>query len=788
MDNFNSLKQRALERYFSQLNDMQKKAVFKINGPLLILAGAGSGKTTVLINRIANMIYFGDAYSYADENEHTADELAFLKAFADGESSDDVRLSEICAHAKIQPWSILAITFTNKAARELKERLGARLGDIALNITAATFHSACARILRRESEHIGYTSAFTIYDTDDSLRLIKSVLKELDISDKFFPPRSMLSVISAQKNAMISPEKYLEENKDNYREREIARIFAAYNDRLKNANAMDFDDILLNTVQLFESNDDALRHYQNLYKYILVDEYQDTNRVQLRLIELLSERHGNLCVVGDDDQSIYRFRGADIRNILSFEEVFSCDPETDVIRLEQNYRSTQNILNAANTLIKHNSGRRDKALWTDSGDGEAVTEYRAASERSEAAFIAKTIAENVDNGQKYSSHAVLYRMNAQSNIIEQTLVREGIPYIVYGGLKFYDRKEIKDVLAYLSVINNPYDSLRLRRIINEPKRGIGEATAAAIERIASDLGTDPLSVMRESEHYAPITKKSKTLHAVCDIFDSLAMLSEELPPSELIDELLDRSGYREALELSGEEGRNRLENIDELRSTMIDYETQTDDPTLGGFLEEVSLFTDIDRLDENADCVSLMTIHSAKGLEFDNVFVAGLEETIFPSARSAADPDEIEEERRLAYVAFTRARKKLYLLHSHLRMLYGRVAENRPSRFLSEIGEDTAERIEEALPPPRTPPAKPKRPDYSHEASDMLDRRRSSLSQTASNADYKPGDVVLHPNPKFGRGIVLSCEPMGGDNMLEIAFDTCGTKKIMSNFVKLKKL
>ncbi len=788
MDNFNTLKKKALERFFNGLNDMQLKAVFKTDGPLLILAGAGSGKTTVLINRIANMIYFGSAYNYEDEGQHTAEELDFLRLYADGGSDDSQRLAQMIAHYPVKPWNILAITFTNKAASELKERLIAKLGEEGASIAASTFHSACTRILRRECAALGYTSAFTIYDTDDSLRLIKAVLKELDIPEKIFPPRMLLSVISSQKNIMVSPQKYLEENKDNYREREIARVYALYNEKLRVANAMDFDDILLNTVRLFEENDAVLTHYQNLYKYILVDEYQDTNRVQFRLIEMLSARHGNLCVVGDDDQSIYKFRGADISNILSFEQVFDCDPNTDVIRLEQNYRSTQNILSAANKLIKNNSQRKDKTLWTSEGDGEPVTEFCAASERGEAAFIAKTIAENVSNGQKYSSHAVLYRMNAQSNIIEQTLTRSGIPYIVYGGLKFYDRKEIKDVLAYLSVINNPHDILRLRRIVNEPKRGIGEATSSAIEQIASDLKTDPLSVMRESDAYAPIAKKSKILKAVCAIFDELIELSEVLPPSELLDKTLELTGYSDSLLSQGDEGRTRLENISELKSTMIDHEQNSDDPTLSGFLEEISLFTDIDRFDPDSDHVSLMTIHSAKGLEFDNVFVAGMEETIFPSSRSASDPDETEEERRLAYVSITRARKKLYLLHSQTRMLYGRISENRPSRFLDEMPEEIIEKITEDIPAPRTAAAKPKRPDYSHEASDMLDRRRSSLSQNSETGQFRAGDVIMHPNPRFGRGVILSCEPMGGDLMLEIAFDSCGTKKIMANFVKLKKL
>lgn len=788
MNDFNSLKRKALERYFSSLNDMQKKAVFKIKGPLLILAGAGSGKTTVLINRIANMIYFGDAYSCEDELMRTQDELDFLSDYISGSTDDSARLASIVSHNCINPWNILAITFTNKAANELKDRLEKMLGEQGSFVAAATFHSACARILRRECEVLGYKSSFTIYDTDDCLRLIKALLKELDISDKMFPPRMLLSVISSQKNTMVSPEEYFENNKDNFRDREIARIYLNYNKRLKDANAMDFDDILLNTVKLFEENDDVLAHYQNLYKYILVDEYQDTNTVQFKLIDLLSSRDGNLCVVGDDDQSIYKFRGATIENILSFEKTFDCDPETDVIRLEQNYRSTQNILSASNKLISNNKGRKGKNLWTDMGDGEKVIIHNAQNERTEARYIAERIQENVQNGMSYKDHAILYRMNSQSNIIEQTFIRQGIPYIVFGGQKFYERKEIKDIVAYLAVINNPTDTLRLRRIINEPKRGIGDATVTAIVQIASDLGVTPLEVMRDSDTLAPVAKKSKILKSLYDVFESLRELAEDVPPSSLLDEILTLTGYSDMLLSQGDEGRGRLENIAELKSTMMNYEDSTEEPTIEGFLEEISLYTDIDKFDPSADYVVLMTVHSAKGLEFENVFVAGMEENIFPSSRSSENPEDLEEERRLAYVAMTRAKSRLCLLHATARMLYGRMGINRPSRFLQEIPEDFAERTKEQSPIAPNQNRRPQKPDYSNESSDMLERRKNSMSAHSGNSGFAPGDIVKHPNPKFGKGVVLSCEPMGGDVMLEIAFDSCGTKKIMSNFVKLKKL
>lgn len=784
---FEELKHKALEKFFGNLNDMQKQAVFKVHGHLLILAGAGSGKTTVLINRIANMIHFGDACEYQDEGVHSDEDIAFLRDYIDDKIYDNERLAEIIAHNAIAPWNILAITFTNKAANELKDRLVKILGDKGGLVRAATFHSACARILRIEAKHIGYNARYTIYDTDDCQRLIKNLLKELELSEKIYQPRAVLSEISSLKNSMIPPEKH--ERSSNIRDREIAKIYRKYDETLRSANAMDFDDILLNCVKLFEQEPDVLDHYQNLYKYILVDEYQDTNSVQFKLIELLSRKYGNLCVVGDDDQSIYRFRGATIENILSFEKTFNCDPEKDVIRLEQNYRSTQNILSTANGLIANNEGRKGKTLWTDSGDGAKVTDYQAVNERGEAKFIAHTILEAHENeGVPFRSNAVLYRMNAQSNIIEQTFIREGVPYIVFGGLKFYDRKEIKDMLAYLEVIQNPTDSLRLRRIINEPKRGIGEATATAVEQIAAYLRQSPLQVLRECEKYTPIAKKSRVLLAVSKIFDELTELSQKLKPSELLEEALTITGYKEMLEEGGEDGRNRLENIRELKSTMIHYEETAEEPTLEGFLEEVSLYTDIDKYDPDADYVVLMTIHSAKGLEFDNVFVPGMEENVFPPSRSIDTPEDLEEERRLAYVAITRARKNMWLVHSSMRTLYGRTTVNRPSRFLAELPRENVEVIKEDIPESARMNKRPQKPDYSHEAADVLERRQNSLSAAPSNSGYAVGERVLHPKPEWGEGVITKVTPMANDTLLEIAFDSCGTKKIMANYVKLKKL
>ena len=784
---YNTLKNKALEKFFSKMNDNQKKAVFKINGPLLILAGAGSGKTTVLINRIANMIYFGDAYNNPDGyGNYTADELKFLEDYAKGKTDDSSKLADIVGYNCVKPWSILAITFTNKAANELKERIAGLLGESGSGITAATFHSVCVRILRRECEHIGFTPSFTIYDTDDSLRVIKTVLRNLDISEKMFPPRMILSEMSKQKDKMISPEEYLAKASDDYRTLQIAKVYKGYQQSLKSANAMDFDDILCHTVKLFEENPDVLDHYQNLYKYIMVDEYQDTNMVQFRLISLLSAKYGNLCVVGDDDQSIYKFRGATIENILSFEDQFGCDPETDVIRLEQNYRSTQNILTCANELIKHNNGRKGKNLWTDSGEGNKVTVYKCFSERSESRFVADTIMENVQNGDRFGGHAVLYRMNAQSNSLEQAFIRSGIPYRIFGGLKFYDRKEIKDILAYLSVINNPADMLRLKRIINEPKRGIGEATVTKIEQISSDLGENPLEIMYKSDSLAPIVARSKQLKSLAEMFYELAELVDVIPLEELLDEVMDRSGYELYLKSQGDEGITRLENIAELKSTMANYEENSEEPTLAGFLEEISLYTDIDNFDEDGDYVVMMTMHSAKGLEFPKVFVVGMEENIFPSSRSCESEDEIEEERRLAYVAITRAKEKLYLTHARQRMLYGRTDSNRVSRFIKELPVENIEKTEEPGMEDFFPASdKQVNAPYSINLQQQLAQRNRTSDQMQSQ-EFSVGDRVKHNI--FGEGLVLSATKMANDTLLEIAFETKGTKKIMANFAKLKKL
>lgn len=785
---FCELKKKALEKYFSNLNSMQQKAAFKIKGPLLILAGAGSGKTTVLINRIANMIFFGDAY-YSNETygEPDSNDIDFLKDYIDGKTNDDETLAETIAYNRINPWNIMAITFTNKAAGELKERLAAKLGDRGQGIMAATFHSACVRILRRECEKIGFEHNFTIYDSDDSLRTIKSVINSLDISKENFPPRAMLSEISHQKDKLITPEEYLNQNGSDFRTLQIAKIYKAYQQTLKKANAMDFDDIICKTIELFEKEPDVLDHYQNLYKYIMVDEFQDTNKAQLRLVSLLSQKFGNICVVGDDDQSIYKFRGAEIENILNFEKQFDCNVDTDIIKLEQNYRSTQNILTCANKLIKSNNGRRDKNLWTDQGEGEKVTVYKSFDEKSEADFVADTILGNVENGGKFKDHAILYRMNAQSNSIEQAFIRKGIPYKIIGGLKFYDRLEIKDVLAYLSVIDNYSDMLRLRRVINQPKRGIGETTVNMLEQISSGLGKNPIQVMLDADRYLPIVKKAKSLKAVGEMFCYLKDFSENHTLEELLDEVLDKSGYAEYWRNQGDEGADRLENIAELKTTMSVYEKESDDPTLSGFLEEISLFTDLDNLDPNDDYTVLMTIHSAKGLEFPVVFVVGMEENIFPSSRNLESESELEEERRLAYVAITRAKEKLYLTYAQSRMMFGRSSYNMVSRFIKELPKENIEREKQA----ESKETSGYNTVFSSRGGMNL-QRQLELQKSAEKRNetvketFAVGDRVV--SKIFGEGTILSLIPMASDTILEIAFDERGTKKMMASFAKIKKI
>lgn len=780
---FNSAKQAALRKYFSRMNEMQQEAVFTVNGPLLVLAGAGSGKTTVIVNRIANLINFGNAYY--DETRTASDyDIDFLREYADGKTDDFETLRDIVAVDPVKPWNILAITFTNKAAGELRERLTAMLGEEALNINASTFHSACVRILRSEIEAMGYGRDFTIYDSDDSQRMIKSVMAEIDISEKQFAPRMVLSEISAAKDKMITPEQMREDAGQDYRKKVVSRLYALYQQRMMTANALDFDDILTVTTELFDKFPEVLEKYRNRYKYIMVDEYQDTNHVQFKLVSQLSGGHCNLCVVGDDDQSIYKFRGANIENILGFEAQFD---GAKVIRLEQNYRSTQTILDAANSVISNNVGRKSKKLWTAGAKGEKIYWYKAVDETDEANFVAQTILDFYKETGTYSDSAVLYRMNAQSNAVERMFVKCGIPYRIYGGMRFYDRKEIKDITSYLSFINNPNDMLRFRRIINEPKRGIGDSTVALIEDISRDLKISPYEVLRTCEEYAPLSKKVNALKSVYKMFEYLTEKADELPLDEFLDELLEKTGYLESLKAL-ENGDTKIENVEELRSSIVQYMNEADEPSLSGFLEEVALYSEADRDDGSDDKVTLMTVHSAKGLEYKNIFVIGLDDGIFPSSRSFDSEADMEEERRLAYVAITRAKERLYLTNASQRMLFGQTQRNVTSRFMREIDPSLIEKHDHAAAMRKQLGESDKTLTEVHSTSlqQQLARNKSRSVGAKTSETYTAGERVSHNI--FGEGTIVSVKPMANDSMLEIAFEKVGTKKIMANYAKLKKL
>ncbi len=780
---YNTLKRNALTSFFSRTNEMQRRAVFQVKGAVLIIAGAGSGKTTVLCNRIANMMRFGNAYLDNEERGITPEEERFLRDFPSMEKTPEnaERLAEIVAVNPVNPWNILAITFTNKAAGELKTRLIDMIGEGAEKINASTFHSACVRILRREIENLGYQKSFTIYDDDDSKRVIRDVMKKLQLDEKVYNPKVFRNMISRCKDKMISPEDFapIAQSSGEIMEKRCAEVYTQYQSALRSASAVDFDDIIFLTVKLFEDFPEVLSHYRNLYKYIMVDEYQDTNVAQYRLISLLAGDKGNLCVVGDDDQSIYRFRGATIENILSFEKQY---PGCEVIRLEQNYRSTENILNAANAVIRNNKQRKDKALWSDLGEGEKIKCCNFESEIAEARFVADTILEGVRNGKHYTDYALLYRSNSQSRSFENTLARSGVPYTIVGGLRFYDRKEIKDIMSYLAVLNNPYDTVRFRRIINEPKRGIGDATVEEIIRIAEGLNISPIEVCRDAGQYETLSRKSAALKAAANLFDELDELADSLRLDELIDAVAERSGYIKAMQALGDEGAGRIENINELKSNALTMLEENEEVTLPDFLEQVALVSDLDSYDGELDRVSLMTMHSAKGLEFDTVFLVGAEDNIFPSYRSISDPSEMEEERRLAYVAITRAKRMLYITHTSYRVLYGQTMRNRLSTFVREIPEELIEKTGERV---RTQSTwkKPERPNYLAQEGAKMAARPVPV---AAGIVFEAGDRVKHN--VFGQGTVDDAKRMGNDTMLTISFDNGQKKKVMANYAKIEKL
>ena len=778
------LKRKALEYYFRKLNPQQQETVFTVNGSVLVLAGAGSGKTTAIMNRIVEMVYFGDAWNQA-HGRLFDDDAEYLVDYIEGRAEEDTeRLRDILAVYPIRPWNIFAITFTNKAAGEMKSRLTSMLGEeLAAQVNASTFHSACVRILRSSIDRLGYGKDFTIYDSDDSKRVIKSCINDMNISDKLFSPKSVLNEISFAKDKMISPEDMEADSNDNYRQTVVAKLYSEYQRRLYNSNALDFDDLIYLTVRLFETDPEQLEYYQNRFRYIMVDEYQDTNYAQFRLIELLAGKYNNLCVVGDDDQSIYRFRGATIENILNFENTFH---DSKVIKLEQNYRSTQVILSAANDVISNNIGRKEKHLWTESGDGEKITWYRASDETDEAVFAARTIVEHVSNGGAYGDFAILYRMNAQSNAIERLFIRDNIPYKIYGGTRFYDRKEIKDILSYISVINNENDSLRFHRIVNEPKRGIGDATVSIIDDISNDLHMSPIEVMRKSNEFPVLKKKASSLKAFADMIDELSVKSDKLPFDEFLDLLLEKTGYADYLQSLGEEGQTRLENIEELKSSMIDYSEEADEPSLGGFLEEIALFTDVDKYEPDQDVVLMMTIHSAKGLEFNNVFLVGFEDGVFPGMRSinSIDPTDLEEERRLAYVAITRAKEHLYITNAERRMLFGSTMYNPQSMFLNEVSvelidKQTSRRVSDTA--GKTVVGKV---DSISLQEQIAKKNRDKANMQSKQ--FSVGERIHHRI--FGDGTVLSVTNMANDSLMEIAFDKVGTKKLMANFAKIQKI
>ena len=779
-----ALKQQAFRKYFHSLNEQQQQAVFSVNGPVLVLAGAGSGKTTAIISRIVNMIYFGDGYAQAD-GYLPEEDAVWLQAYIDGKEPEDVeRLREILAIAPIRPWNILAITFTNKAAGEMRARLASTLGEeLASSVHASTFHSACVQILRRSIERLGYGSDFAIYDADDSRKLMKSCLADCNVSEKQFPPRGIVQEISNAKDAMISPEEMWEDAGEDYRKQTVARLYAAYQRHLRESNALDFDDIIYLTVELFRRFPEELAKYQYRFPYVLVDEYQDTNHAQYQLISLLTHASGNLCVVGDDDQSIYRFRGATIENILGFEEEF---PDCTVIRLEQNYRSTQNILDAANSVIANNTGRKSKHLWTNAGAGEKITWYRAADESDESAYVSDTILKQVKAGEKYSDHAILYRMNAQSNMLERALVHKGIPYRIYGGTRFYDRKEIKDILAYMSIVENPNDRVRFERIVNEPKRGIGNATLALLLQISQDLHLSPLEVLQNVEQYPALSKKKTALKKFAEFWEALITAEREQPLEQFLDTILEKTGYHGMLESMGEEGTFRLENIEELKTSILTYQNEAEEASLGGFLEEISLYTDVDKYEPDQDTVMLMTVHSAKGLEFRNVFLVGMEQGVFPGNRSLSTPQDLEEERRLAYVALTRAKEKLTLTTAASRMLFGMTMRNPPSQFLEEIDKSL---LEEKTSRRQSKRGIPAGNAESVQSISLLQQQMAASKKRVYQAqpkEFHVGERVRHA--VFGDGTVLSITKMANDAMLEVGFDQVGTKRLMASHPKIKKL
>ena len=839
------LRQAVLEKVFERMNPRQQEAVFHTQGPLLLLAGAGSGKTTVLVNRIANLVRFGQAYrSPFVRQDFSPADAAACEAYLAGKAPLPPDTEQHLAVSPCLPWKIMAITFTNKAAGELKERLTHMLGEAGREIWASTFHASCARILRRDGSALGFSNHFTIYDADDSLRLMKACMQEEGIDKDNIKPKEALREISRAKDQLISPEAYREAHQDDYRKAMIGRLYRRYQSMLFSGDAMDFDDLIYYTVRLFEKSQETLIYYQNRFRYMMIDEYQDTNIAQYRFISLLAEGHRNLCVVGDDDQSIYKFRGATIENILGFEK----DYQAEVIRLEQNYRSTQTILDAANAVIRNNVERKGKNLWTDNGGGDPIRVSHPYNVEEEAQKAAEEILSQAAKGRKFSDFAILYRMNAQSAAFERIFSAQGIPHRILGGIRFYERQEVKDMMAYLCVINNPNDTVRMRRIINQPKRSIGTATMDKLQAIAQEEGLPLFQVISNPESYPALSRAAKKLRGFAEMLRSLMDLNADptVGLSELYRALLEKTNFPGYLVTTdGERGTERRDNVYELGAHIQQFEKKIlvaenwyptdgedsapsgnpeDSPSvrpasapvasepsddaapsiaapdpgadppqtgprppvpnlLSSFLEEVSLLSDVDNYDAQADAVTLMTIHSAKGLEFPCVFLPGMEEGVFPGMAVMYNPKEAEEERRLAYVAITRAKEQLFISAAKSRMLFGSTTQNPPSRFLLEIPEALIQEEEETV------------SSFDDDRFDFGQGRPSAGRPSKlppkppakkKNPDYRPGDLVSHN--VFGTGKILNVHPMGGDQLLEIAFQKSGTKKIFASFAQLSKL
>ncbi len=763
-----------LEKEFGTMNKEQRRAVLAGSGAMLILAGAGSGKTTVLVNRIAYLLKYGDILS-RDMKEGTEElEIDLLEEYLnDPDPIFEEQVREIMGARPVMPWKVLAVTFTNKAAGELKERLSHKIGEKGEDVTAGTFHSLCARMLRRDAERIGYPKDFTIYDTDDSKKIMKECVKAAGYDDKKFPPSAMLGMIGRAKDTLQNPTEYLAATSEDFRLSKVAKLYDMYQARLISAGAMDFDDLIFNTVRLLRECPDVLEYYQRRYEYVFVDEYQDTSKAQFVLTELLSSGSGNIAVVGDDDQSIYSFRGATIENILSFE---ARHPDCEVIKLERNYRSTKTILDCANATIKKNTARKNKSLWTESGEGEKVGYFQGNDAYAEAQFIADTILAHKGQGMEYNDFAVLYRTNAQSAVIEETLIKSGVSYRIFGGMKFYERKEIKDIVAYLTALVNRDDVLRLRRIINEPKRGLGDVAVDTLERIASSEGATMLEIALTADSYPDLARASSKLIAFAKMMDELTEFAKTNSPTDVLAAILDKTGYLDYIkQQDAADGRDRTSNVGTLSENIAKYEESDDSPTIAGFLEGAALATDMDTYDESAGYVSLMTIHAAKGLEFPVVFLSGMEEELFPSSRVLENPQEMEEERRLCYVAITRAKKMLYMTCAAQRRVFNQFKFPIPSRFLKDIPNeyirDFGERkkAEKAsLKVPYNTAPKPK-------VAPIFKQKPPEVSKVK----YEVGDKVSHTT--FGSGVVVAVKETGGDSLLEIDFN--GTvKKLMANF------